>query len=138
MPPLWLSLALGVTAPALKDPPPKASPLVRRWAATELVINGRPDPQAQGLEYDFTAEGRWAIYRDGQPLDGLRRYAADPKARPAAIDLTENAATYPGIFKVEGDTLVVLFPTNTKGDRPAGSDGPGAGQMKVVLKRVKD
>jgi uncharacterized protein (TIGR03067 family) len=137
MSPLLLGVALTVGAPALKERPPKAPPLVGRWAATELVINGRADPQAQGLEYEFTAEGGWAIYRDGQPLDGARRYTVDPRTKPAAIDLTENAATYLGISKVEGDTLVVLFPVNANGDRPAGFDAPGAGLMKVVMTRVK-
>jgi uncharacterized protein (TIGR03067 family) len=132
-----LGLALVVGAPALKDKPPKGPPLVGRWAAADLVINGRADPQARGLEYEFTAGGGWVIYQDGRPLEGPRSYTADPTARPPAIDLAENADTYPGIFKVEADTLVVLFPMNAKAGRPAGFDGPGAGQMKLVMKRVK-
>jgi uncharacterized protein (TIGR03067 family) len=77
------------------------------------------------------------IYQDGRPLEGPRSYTADPTARPPAIDLVENADTYLGIFKVEADTLVVLFPMNAKDGRPARFDGPGAGQMKLVMKRVK-
>jgi len=134
---LVLGLALAVGAPALKDRAPKDPPLVGRWAASDLVINGQADPQARGLEYEFTAGGGWVIYQHGQPVEGARSYTADLKAKPRAIDLVENADTYPGIFKVEGDTLVVLFQLNAKGDRPTRFDGPGAGQMKLVMKRVK-
>jgi uncharacterized protein (TIGR03067 family) len=137
MTPLLRGPALTVGARALKDRVPKGPPVVGRWAAAGLVINGRPDPQAQGLDYEFTAGGAWVIYRDGQPLDGARSYSADAKAKPAAVDPTENSATHAGIFKVEGDTLVVLFPMNARADRPTTFDGPGAGLMKVIMKRVK-
>lgn len=131
-------LALTVGAPALKDPPPKGPAVAGRWVATEVVIGGQNNGQHAGLEYEFTATGTWVIYRDGRALSGPRSYTTDPKAKPIAVDLTENARTYPGILQVEGDTLTLLFRTDGKADRPAAFDAPPSGLMKVVMKRVKD
>jgi uncharacterized protein (TIGR03067 family) len=132
-----LGVALTVTAPALKDRPPKEPSVVGRWTAAEVVIGGQDNGQHVGLEYQFTADGTWLIYRDGQRMDGARSYSVDPKAMPPAINLTENASVYAGIFKVDGDSLVVVFRTD-KGARPTSFDGPAAGHMKVVMTREKD
>jgi hypothetical protein len=88
---LGLVVAAGVVlaAPALKDRP-APNPLLGRWAASGMHIGGMPSPQWAGLEYEFGPDGRWVIYRDGAELsDGPRSFAADPKAKVPAIDLTE-------------------------------------------------
>jgi uncharacterized protein (TIGR03067 family) len=102
-----------------------------------MEMSGKDIGQAAGLEYQFGPAGQWVISRDGTPLDGPRSYTTDPKARPAAVDLTENGNTYPGIFQVEGDTLTLLFRLDKGGARPAAFDAPTDGLMKVVMKRVK-
>lgn len=137
MTPLLLGLATAVGAPALKDPPPKGPAVVGRWAATQVEIGGTDTGQHMGLEYEFNPAGGWVIYRDNKALDGPRGYVIDPKAKPAAMDLTENKSTYPGIYKVEEDTLTLLFRTNGTADRPTAFDAPADGLMKVVLRRVK-
>jgi uncharacterized protein (TIGR03067 family) len=134
---LLFSLALAVGAPALKDPPLKGAAVVGRWQATAVISNGSDINQHMGLEYEFTTDGHWLIYRGGQILDGTERtYAADAKARPAAIDLTEQPKPYPGVFAVETDTLTVCFRTDG-GQRPAAVEARGHGLMTVVLTRVK-
>ena len=138
MTPALVALALTVAAPALKDPPAKDPPLVGRWAATKLVINGRAEAQHAGLEYEFTRDGGWIIYRDGKPLSEIARtYTTNTKAKPAAVDLFERAdgSAMPGIYKVDSDTLTLSFQTE-KGTRPADFDVT-KGIMMVVLSRVK-
>jgi uncharacterized protein (TIGR03067 family) len=137
MTPTALTLTVIPSAPALKDAPTKEPPVVGRWVATQVLIGGTDNNQHEGLEYEFTADGTWIIYRDGKALDGARSYMIDLKAKPAAMDLTENSGgPYPGIFKIEGDGMTVLFAIGTKG-RPTGFDVPTDGLMKVLFKRAK-
>lgn len=61
----------------------------------------------------------------------------DPKAKPATIDIApsdgpDKGHTFPGIYKVEDDQLVIAF--TEKGDRPAEFKG-GDGVLLVKLKR---
>jgi uncharacterized protein (TIGR03067 family) len=138
MTPTLLAVALTIGAPALKDPPKKDPPVVGRWQATALSINGAVNPQHAGLEYEFTSEGKWIIYRDGMPLGGVdRTFTADVKAKPAAIDLCESADGYamPGVYKVEGDVLTLSF-NISKGNRPPGFEA-SAEMMNLSLTRVK-
>jgi uncharacterized protein (TIGR03067 family) len=137
MTPLLLAATLVVSAPKLKDRP-GADPYLGRWAATNLLVNGQADPQWAGLEYEFGPAGKWTIYRNGEELSGgPRTYLADPKPRPAAMDLTEGVAgkPMPGIYKVEGDTLTVAFHIGG-GVRPGTFDG-APGVMTIVFSRVK-
>jgi uncharacterized protein (TIGR03067 family) len=133
----FLAVALTVSAPALKDKPAQGPPLLGRWECTKLVLDGQDSPQWKGLEYEFTRDGQWLIYRDGQALaEKTRTYHLDPKAGPAVIDLTENPAPYPGMFQVETDTLTLSFRT-AGADRPADPGSTGKGLMTFTFKRVK-
>lgn len=132
MSPTFLALALTVTAPALKEKPPADPPLVGRWAAASIVVNGKAST-TDGLEYEFTADGKWVIYRNGVPLDGnTRSYTATG----GAIDLTERRSPYPGVFKVDKDTLTICF-RHDGADRPKDVSAGGEGLMTFVLSRVK-
>jgi uncharacterized protein (TIGR03067 family) len=135
--PALLALAWTVSAPALKDKPVKGPPLIGRWVCTKLVLDGQDSPQWKGLEYEFTADGHWLIYRDGQALDEKSRtYRLDPKTGPEVIDLTEGPAPYVGMFKAEADTMTMSFRTGGT-DRPAGPAATGQGLMTFTFKRVK-
>jgi len=139
MTPLVLGLALVAGAPNLKDPPPKGPPVVGRWECTALTVNGRADPQWRGLEYGFTSDGGWVIYRDGTDIDGISRtYEADAKAMPAAIDVRERAdgVAQPSIYRVERDTLTLSMRTERGGARPTDFQ-PGAGLMTFTFRRVR-
>jgi len=123
-------------APALKEKP--APPALHgRWTCTALNINGRPDPQWQGLEYEFTPDGKWIIYRNGNVLDDRERtYLLDVKAGPHAIDLTEGPQPQPSAFRVEKDTLQLAIRT-AHGERPAAPDATGDGLMTFTFQRLK-
>jgi uncharacterized protein (TIGR03067 family) len=132
----FLALVLAPAAPALKDKPTKGPLLVGRWECTRLVIDGVESPQDKGLEYEFTPDGQWVIYREGRALGGMpRTYRLDPKAGPAVIDLTEREAPYLGMYKVEKDALSLSFRTSGS-DRPADPGSAGKGLMTFTFKRV--
>lgn len=131
-----LIVSLVPAAPALKEKP-APSPLYGRWACTALNINGRPDPQWQGLEYEFTPDGKWIIYRNGKVLDDRERtYLLDAKVGPQAIDLTEGPQPQAAAFRVEKDTLQLAIRT-ANGDRAATPDATGDGIMTFTFQRVK-
>jgi len=134
----FLALTIPLSAPALKDRPGQTPPLVGRWDCTSLVSDGQPSPQAKGLEYEFTVDGQWLIYRDGAQLAGAvdRIYHLDSKSGPAVIDLTEGTAPYVGMFKVEKDTLFLSMRTSGEG-RPAEPTTTGKGLMTFTFQRVK-
>lgn len=136
---LLIGVALTVGAPALKEPPPKAPPLVGRWVCTSLTIDGKADPQWQGLEYEFTADSVWVIYRNGKDIGGITRtYTADPKAGAGAVDVCERAdgVGQPSRYKVDRDTLDLSIRTQAGGARPADFE-PGAGLMTFTFRRAK-
>ena len=135
-PTLLLALTLFPAAPGPKAKP-AADPLLGRWVATAMTVSGRPDPQWAGLEYEFAPGGRWVIYRHGtEDAGGARAYTSDPKTKVPTIDLIDGKATYPGVYKVEGDTLTLSLPTVRGGERPADLQ-PGPAFMTLTFQRVK-
>jgi hypothetical protein len=133
-----LGFAVAVAAaPALKSRP-APDPHLGRWAATGMHINGKPNLQWQGLEYEFTRAGQWVIYRDSRESPGPRSFTTDSRAKVPAIDLTENGMTYLGVFQVspDGKTLTLSMTTATGGGRPDGID-PGPTTMTIVFKRAQ-
>lgn len=128
-------------APALKPPPAGDPRLVGRWAVAR-AFNGREEVTKlnRGLEYEFRADGRWVIRRDGKEyLAAPGRYTADPGATPAAIDLVPQPAdpmgpVVRGVYKVDGDTLTLH--TRPGADRPAGFEPAGAASL-MTLTRVR-
>ena len=115
---------------------PAATGQARRVVGTTIGVSAKGNTN---LEYEFTADGRWVIYRNGTALsDKPRSFTFDVKAKPAAIDLTETAGNpQPGIYKVEKDTLTVSFNFG-KGERPTAFDGPTANVMTLIMTRVKE
>jgi hypothetical protein len=124
---LLLGLALTVGAPALKEKAPPAPPLIGRWA----------DQRQAGLEYEFTPDGAWVIYQNGKVIDGTARtFKLVREDGPGAVDLWERDPVYPGMFKVEGDQLLLAFRHSGMG-RPAAADTQGGGILTMTLVRVK-
>src|SRR4051794_18181218 len=142
---LVLGVALGLGAPALKDPPKKDASVVGEWEVESVGMNGPPTGVGGLLRYTFTADGKWLIFKAGQELPlagGTRTFTQDPKPNPPAVDLV---TTRPGaaaerrllgIFKVEGDTLTICG-TRTKGAERPKTFEPGPGITFYVLKRAK-
>jgi uncharacterized protein (TIGR03067 family) len=142
---LLLGLAVGLGAPALKDPPKKAATVAGEWEVVSMTTGGRAAGVGTDLRYTFTDDGRWLIHRDGQEVGPqLRRgFVVDPKPDPPTVDLISNSAAANGprligIFKIEGDTLTICGTRQKGAERPTKFDSPDGSQIAVyVLKRVK-
>jgi uncharacterized protein (TIGR03067 family) len=143
---LLLGLAVGVSAPALKDPPKKDAAIVGEWVPESVAI-GRKKAQhtvtPAGLTYLFTGDGKWVTQREDDlaKFAPPRDYKLDPKTNPPSIDVTGGpAAAKPlvGIYMVEGDTLTICFAGPGDEERPKSFEPPeGSRFMKMVLKRAK-
>jgi uncharacterized protein (TIGR03067 family) len=141
MTPVLLAVAVGLSAPAAKDPPKKDPPtIVGEWAGEKAEAGGMPLPvPAGGITMEFTADGK-VVIREGAKPPETGGYTADPKKTPAEIDLTPSAKgkdiTLVGIYKVEGDTLTLCL--GIAGKRPDKFESPaGADCMLMTLKRAK-
>jgi uncharacterized protein (TIGR03067 family) len=134
---LLVGLAAAVGAPGSKDPKPDPPKVEGEWVAESYVRGGKEEGALKGRVFRF-ADGRVEIV-------GLREeltYATDPKPDPAHIDLTTvgrpKEETIRGIYKRDGDTLVICFPKTGAGDRPAKFESPaGSDIVLLALKRDK-
>ena len=147
---LILGVAVGLSAPNLKDSTKKDTAIVGEWVPESMTMGGKMNlkPPA-GMRYEFTADGQWISRREGAAAKGVPRdYKLDPKANPPTIDVAPIAtapagvavaAAQPmlGIYKLEGDTLTICFGVNGE-ERPKTFESPeGSRVMMMVLKRVK-
>jgi uncharacterized protein (TIGR03067 family) len=142
---LILALAFTPAAPKAKDPPKKEAPsLVGEWVAEQVVMGGKEVPAGAGLDglrMTFAADGTTTVRITGQkPEAGT--YTADPKKNPAEIDLLPAAgkAEPPGlgVYKLDGDTLVLCVATGNGAERPKRVESPGGSQaLLITLKRAK-
>jgi uncharacterized protein (TIGR03067 family) len=142
---LILGVAIGVSAPAIKDPPKKDAGVVGEWVPESMTLGGKKMTTPVGVRYELTADGQWIslveAMRVGMPAS--RYYRLDAKADPPTIDIItpsppEGARSDPtlGIYKVEGDTMTVCYSLGK--DRPTKFESPeGSRAMLMVLKRVK-
>jgi uncharacterized protein (TIGR03067 family) len=137
----WLGLALAASAPALKDLPKKANDLTGEWVVERVAVANKTLSSGD-LVYTFTADGKWLIHRDGTELPAPnRQYTADPKARPATVELiadaTRPATRREGIYEVDGDTLTMCVGP-PKGARPTKFESTADDRNTIyVLKRKK-
>jgi uncharacterized protein (TIGR03067 family) len=124
----WILLSLPLlacfasAAPALKDPPPKNPPLVGEWLRTGHMQAGKPvGPDGSPHHQVFTEDGKWMYWYGMRPANPTQMdYTADPKKSPATFEISNQrggAASYRGIYKIDGDTLTLCM-VNGAGDLP--------------------
>src|SRR5262245_9214892 len=106
---VFLGTTLVATAPALKE-----SGIVGLWVVERQDTGGGvlPFPKGDPLYSVFTADGKWAMYREGFVVTPNAKYAVDLTARPHTIDLGEDPTakysfSYEGVFKIEGEILTL-------------------------------
>jgi uncharacterized protein (TIGR03067 family) len=143
MTPLLISLALGVAAPAPKDPPKKDPPdLVGRWTPESATFPRMPLPKTESLTITFTADGKYETRAGAGDAKVSGTFTFDPKKDPPELDVAEPAGPAGGkaslsIYKIDGDTLTIC--TAVQGDRPKTIGAPaGSNCALLVLKRIKD
>jgi uncharacterized protein (TIGR03067 family) len=138
---LAIGLALVVAAPGAKDAPKKDPPsIVGEWTGESGLRGGKPDNPPPGTTITFTKDGKIVMKEgaDGGAMEGT--YSADPKKDPAEIDVvppaTEKGPTILGIYKIEGDTLIMCL--SMGGDRPKSFESPAGSQVILITcKRAK-
>jgi uncharacterized protein (TIGR03067 family) len=136
---LLLGLAVGVSAPALKDPPPKTESIVGEWVIESVTLGGKAATSAAGIRYEYTADGQQITRGERGRKTNYHSYKVDPKADPPTIDMSSPASgpELRGIYKVEGDSLVFCFGFDAD-SRPTRFESPdGSRLILMVLKRVK-
>jgi uncharacterized protein (TIGR03067 family) len=132
--PTLLALALAVAAPLPKEKP-KAEPgkLEGEWVVESYVQGGQVEAKRAGMHMSF-ADGKVIVKEEGGDIG----YTTRPKANPPEIDLLAGTETIRGIYKVEGDTLLVCFPKSNKAERPTKFESPaGSNLVLMTLQRDK-
>jgi len=141
---LILGVAVGVSAPTLKDPPKDLPAIVGAWVLESVTMQGKDSAlMTKGARIDITADGRWINDSDRpDPKDGPTAYVLDPKADPQAIDVGASrgiSSLFPlrGIYKCKGDTLTICFSVLSN-ERPKSFDSLDDNSLvlHLVLKRV--
>ena len=88
-----------------KKPAPRKDLLVGEWRITRSEHLGRPRPELpEDAMLVFTAK---EVSIKAGPGGITRRYQIDDKKTPAAIDLSGDDGTWPGIYKLDGDGLIL-------------------------------
>jgi uncharacterized protein (TIGR03067 family) len=134
---LLVGLAAAVGAPGAKGPKADPPQVEGEWVAESYVRGGKEEDGLRGRVFRF-ADGKAEIV-------GLREaltYKTDPKADPPRIDLTtvgrDKEETIPGIYRRDGDALVICFPKTGAGARPTKFESPaGSDIVLLTLKRDK-
>jgi uncharacterized protein (TIGR03067 family) len=135
--PIFLFVAVGLGAPALKDPPKEDLPsLVGEWDVKSRMVGGQRKDPVDGSTVKFTADGG-AKFTGGPSIAGT--YTADPTKDPAEFDIKPSATTtapgLTGIYRVDGDTLILCL--IQKGPRPTKFESPpGSRVLLFTVKRV--
>jgi len=142
-PSLLVSLALAVGAPG-KDPAPKDGPsIVGEWVGEKAVAGGKEQPVPDGgITFIFTADGKLTVKEGKRDKNDTGTYKADSKKEPAEIDIIppedKKEPTVLGIYKVDGDMLMLCFGRGKAGSRPTTFESPeGAQTIVITLKRAK-
>jgi uncharacterized protein (TIGR03067 family) len=133
---MLLAIALAVGAPGPKDAKADPSKVEGDWVAESYVLGGKETEREKGKVFRF-ADGKITIVK-GEIIG----YKLDAKANPPQIDLipifapTEKPIL--GIYKVEGDTLVICFPKGGRAERPTKFESPAGSEIVLLtLKREK-
>ncbi|MBA2226976.1 TIGR03067 domain-containing protein [Thermogemmata fonticola] len=134
---ILMSLAAVGTDPARSQVPPlpsgDAQAILGIWEVTALEISGRPesDKNYRWTTFVFTADK--LVLREGFNPPVEFTYVLDPSATPKTIDLTVRGHTARGIYKLEGDELVLCL--SMGGPRPTSFSTRGRNDTEMFTLR---
>jgi len=92
-----------------------------KWTLVSLERDGRADDGMKGAVRIHTGDKYTITPPGGETFEGT--YKTDASKTPHTIDMVAAGGRYKGqtlhgIYKVEGDTLTICFPTRPEGARP--------------------
>lgn len=131
---LLVALAVGLVVGS--DPAPDGGQVVQgippgsRWTFTDTA--GRTWVE------EFGRDGVWRTYVPGKPLSRTEaKYTLTPTASPPRIDTPGPPGCGLGIYRLEGNRLLICMGERKNAGRPTTfTNRPGAGQFLYVLKRL--
>lgn len=138
---LIMALALGVSAPALKDKPkPMAASIVGEWSY-HLMVHGGAPVQLTPKTFVFGADGKALTQSSkGRKLD--YDYEIDLTTSPPGIAFVladRPRDKFVGVYQIDGDWMTLCVEQNPKGPRPAEFTSPANSSiLLVVLKRSRN
>ena len=139
---LLLGLALTLGAPAKKEEPKKAPPILGEWVAETMTAGGEVVPigKEKSLHFTFEKDGKLNV-KDGEKLEKAT-YKIDAAKDPQQIDLTPPSDSkepeMQGIFNIEGDKLVMCLSLGKELARPTKFESSRESPyILVTFKRVK-
>ncbi len=113
------------------------------WIATKVETNGAATPAVVGHRLSFSGD-RFEIKSKAGKTVYAGTVRTDPKATPAAIDFAHslgalNGKTWKGIYKLDGDTLIVCDnAADLAKGRPAAFEAKrGSGYVLLTFVRAK-
>ena len=115
------------------------------WKVEKFDSGGINEPKLEelaNLRMTFTKDGKLSMNDD---LGRKREvdYKLDPAPKPKAIDMGADGTTIPGLYSLDGDTLILCAARGVsdgkKLTRPTEIKADGKAEVAVItLKRVKD
>jgi uncharacterized protein (TIGR03067 family) len=139
--PAVLALAVTLAAPAAKDGKKDPPSLVGEWAAETAVVGGKLDNPPPGTTWTFTADGKSVLQVGGGQAAGGSdaKYTTDAKKDPAQVDISDGpkGRSVKGIYKVEGDTLMLCLVQDGDKRPTAFESAAGSKAILITLKKVK-
>lgn len=130
-----VGLAVMLGAPGSTEPPKKAegSSIVGEWVCTKCVADGRelPEEVRSSIKMRFTADGKF--HSQFGPDIGDGTYKADASKDPAELEFTSTKAAKgkKGIYKVDGDLLVLCAADGERG-RPTKFESPAGSRIFLM------
>lgn len=129
------SLICGHAVLAAEAAPSSEAPLRGAWQAVSVVQRGTQSPEARVRQLLFVFSDKTVTMRVGREVIAETAFKIDPKAKPAAIDMTFQGQATLGIYEVAKDKLRICL-NDLENGRPAKIPSePGGGcDVDLVLK----
>lgn len=113
------------------------------WQVTAMRAAGNPGPESIIAASRYHFDGETLTIKLGESRSDDYTFTLDPAAKPmAACDMTplgsqDPAATMKGIYKVEGDSLIICLGKHQRPTEMRAEEEDGFGQVLIELQRAK-
>ena len=109
------------------------------WAVESMERDGKQAPEEEGkdIKVTFGADGKVTFKMPDKEITGTYKLDAAKKPKTITLEATDEKTLY-GIYKLEGDKLMICAAEGSADDRPTEfTTKEGSKSRLVVLKREK-